>query len=343
MTLHSEASWRSDGNSPALVRDGSTLVFFSCYEPRGHTLRRHGPLAALGAATPVILRGDPDPAVGKWIEAVWAAADGRLFGWYHAEEHGPARSPLYLPHIGEVVSEDDGLTWQCRGEILRAPPGETDIGYRNGFCAGGFGDLCVLPDRGQTFLYMPFTSFVKTEAAQGIGMARLALPRTDRPQDGLEIWSGGAWRAGAHHLPAPLWPTAKGWRHPDPDAFWGPAVHYNRAVDCYVMLLNRTAGGNGNMVQEGVYVSVNPDLADPAGWSQPAKLVQGGAWYPQVIGLEPGDGDARAGARSRFYMAGFSAWELEIATGRPAGAEHPLVLTTADFAPLFGQGLRSPW
>lgn len=343
LTLHGEASWRADGNSPALVRNKDTLVFFSSYEPRGHTLRRQGPLATLDLPVPVVIRNDPDQAVGKWIEAIWPAPDGRLFGWYHAEEHPPAPSPLYLPHIGEVVSQDDGLTWECRGEILRAPPGETDISYRNGFCAGGFGDLCVLPDRQQAFLYMPFSSFVRTEASQGVCMARLPLPRGDRPADGLEIWSGNAWRRGAQHLPQPLWPTARGWRHPDPDAFWGPAVHYNRAIDAYVMLLNRTAGGNRNMVQEGIYVSVNPDLAEPKGWSQPIKLVQGGAWYPQVIGLEPGDGDTRAGRRSQFYMAGFSAWEMEITTERVAHAGRPMMLTTADFAPLFGKGMRAPW
>lgn len=343
ITLHGEVSWRADGNSPALVRPADTLVFFSSYEPRGHTLRRQGPLARLGAATPVIIRDDPDPAVGKWIEAIWPAPDGRLFGWYHAEEHPSAPSPLYLPHIGEMVSEDDGLSWTCHGEILRAPADETDIGYRNGFCAGGFGDFCVLPDRAQSFLYMPFTSFVKTEAAQGVAMARLPLPRGGAPADGLEIWSGGRWRPGAQHLPDPLWPTARGWRHPDPDAFWGPAVHYNRATDSYIMLLNRTAGGSANMVQDGIYVSVNPDLADPRGWSQPVRLTQGGAWYPQIIGLQPGDGDTRAGAQSRFFMAGFSAWDMSVTPEPLTTADRPLLLKTADFAPLFGAGLRAPW
>lgn len=35
----------------------------------------------------------------------------------------------------------------------------------------------------------------------------------------------------------------RGWRHADPDGFWGPALHYNRALGAFVMLFNRTAGG----------------------------------------------------------------------------------------------------
>lgn len=343
ITLHGDIAWRADGNSPALMRTDSAVVFVSAYEPRGHTFRRQGPLDSLGQARPVIIRNDPDPTVGKWIEAVWPAPDGRLFGWYHAEERAPCSTPLYVPHIGELVSEDDGATWHWRGEILRAPASETSCDYRNGFCAGGYGDLCLLPDRDQSFLYMPFSSFTATESAQGISLARLPLPRPENPAEGLELWSDGAWRQAADRLPQPVWPTRRGWRHSDPDAFWGPAVHYNLAIDSYVMLVNHTAGGSNNILQEGIYASINPRLDRPADWSRPARLVQGGAWYPQVVGLAPGDGDTRAGSHSRFYMAGFSTWGMEITTAAYNGPDRPLVLARDDFAPLFGAGLRSPW
>lgn len=54
-------------------------------------------------------------------------------------------------------------------------------------------------------------------------------------------------------------------------------MHYNRALDAFVMLLNRTAAGHGDLPQEGIYASMNHDLADAEGWSPPLQIVRGGA------------------------------------------------------------------
>lgn len=339
--LHAGVAWRADGNSPVLVEPRGTLVFFSDYEPMGHTLRRLGRLENLGLPEPVRFRNDPSPQVGKWIEAIWRASDGRLYGWFHAEERAKG-SRLFVPCISEAVSDDDGLSWSLRGELFRSPADQIDTGFLNGFFAGGYGDLSVLPDRNGRHLYMGFTSFLADETLQGIVFARLPAPRPEDPRAGLEIWRDGRWQP-AGPPPSPLWPIRRGWRHPDPDGFWGPALHFNRALDCFVMLLNRTANGSGNLVQEGTYVSTNQDLADPSGWSVPKKLVQGGAWYPQVIGESPGDGDTRAGAQARFFLGGFSAWAISFSRTDAVADDRPLILTKEDFPRLFGPGLRSPW
>ena len=76
-----------------------------------------------------------------------------------------------------------------------------DCSYRNGFFAGGYGDLSVLPDRAGRHLYMAFTSYVSDEAAQGVAMARQAIGPSGAPGD-LELWSEGAWRPAANNLPA---------------------------------------------------------------------------------------------------------------------------------------------
>jgi hypothetical protein len=71
------------------------------------------------------------------------------------------------------------------------------------------------------------------------------------------------------------------------------------------MLLNRAR--NSDFDGEGIYVSFTPTLDDPSRWSTPVKILHGGAWYPQVLGLEPGMGtDKVAGERARFFMAGRS-------------------------------------
>jgi hypothetical protein len=345
LTLHGSEIWRTDGNSPVLLDGSGATAFFSHYEPRGHTFRRRGSLDLRfdAPSQPVRIVDDPAPEVGKWIEAVWRGPDGRLHGWYHAEELAACPRRLFLPHIGALVSEDDGLTWRCTGELLRAPAAQTDCSYLNGFFAGGYGDLSVLPDRAGRHLYMGFTSYVADESAQGVVLARQAIGTRGDP-GALELWCDGAWRTPQGRPPTPLWRPVRGWRHADPDSFWGPALHFNRALNCYVMLLNRTAGGHGDLVQEGIYLSFNAKLDDPTGWTRPLQLVRGGAWYPQVIGLEPGDGDMHAGRRARFFMAGFSAWEIEF--GEPSEvkeAQHLLAPTASDFAKYFGVGRKCPW
>jgi hypothetical protein len=347
VTLHDEDFWRTDGNSPVQVGGDGVTVFFSDYAPRGRTFRRRASRALRfeDKASAVRLLDDPDPQVGKWIEAVWKdTACGVLRGWYHAEEVAPCAARLFVPHIGELISEDDGVSWRCRGELLRAPPGQIDCSWQNGFFAGGYGDLCVVPDRLGRHLYMPFTSCLTDENFQGIVMARMPAARPPVPAAGLELWGSEGWRPAADRFPQPILRPARGWRHVDPDCFWGPAVHYNRALDAYVMLLNHTADGDGDLVQEGIYASINRALDNPAGWSPPLQIVRGGAWYPEVVGLEDGCGDAEAGGVGRFFMAGFSAWSIEFARpGYGPAINHPLHPTKADFARLFGVGKRCPW
>ena len=348
VSLHTDEFWRTDGNSPVLAEQGGVTVFFSDYVPRGRTFRRRSERARTvdGTSVPVQLIDDPDPEVGKWIEAVWRDPGGVLRGWYHAEELAPCTARLFVPHIGEVVSHDDGSSWRCRGEILRAPSAEIDCSWRNGFFAGGYGDLSVVPDRHGDFLYLAFSSYRQDEAAQGVVMARLPAKRPAKPSHGLELWCSDGWRAAAEDRVAkPLWPQVRGWRHADPTGFWGPAVHYNQALGAYVMLLNRTANGAANLVQEGIYLSISDAIEDPHGWSEPLQLVRGGAWYPQVVGLDDGQGDAVAGSSARFFMGGFSAWEIELFTpGRASPLlDRPLVPTAAQFAATFGADKRSPW
>lgn len=345
ITLHGEESWRTDGNSPVqITRDGVT-AFYSDYKPRGHTLRRQGGhgLRFEDKPIPIRLIDDPDPRVGKWIEAVWRDPAGVLRGWYHAEEAAPCAAKLYVPHIGEVVSDDDGFTWRWRGELLRAPIDQIDCSWQNGFFVGGYGDLCVVPDRIGRHLYLSFSSYLADERAQGVVVARMPQARPQLPATGLELWSSEGWRP-ASRYPKPLWRAIRGWRHADPDCFWGPSVHYNRALGAHVMLLNHTAGGAGDLLQEGIYVSVNRTLDNPEAWSPPLQIVRGGAWYPEVVGLDDGCGDTEAGMVARFFMAGFSAWEIEFTSPQQADViNRPLCPTKADFAKLFGADKRCPW
>jgi hypothetical protein len=64
-------------------------------------------------------------------------------------------------------------------------------------------------------------------------------------------------------------------------------------------------------------VSFSPDLSRPELWTTPRKLIDKAefpGWYffyPQVMGLGPGETDREAGSRARLYVGGISEWELE--------------------------------
>lgn len=322
IALYDERLGRADSNSPVHAYRDRSFAFVSHYEPIGHIYRRIGS-AGLRFEAPmerVRIAGDPDPAVGKWLESTWRDATGRLYGWYHAEEVAPCLYDLRLPHVGAMASDDDGATWHPLGVILRAPADGHDCDYRNGFFAGGYGDPSVIADRESKYFYIHFSSYVSDESAQGIVAARYPVARRDQPAGAVEVWTGAGWVPAGAAAPRPFWPQERGWRHRDPTGFWGPAVHFNRALGRFVMLLNRTEHGAGNWRQEGIYITFNPDPADPSRWTGPQRLVEGGYWYPQVIGLGADDGDTRAGEVARFFMSGFSAWDIRFprdAAGSP--------------------------
>lgn len=339
--LHDGSFQRSDCNSPVHMHQGRLFAFVSHYLPIGHSYRRIGERGFRFAAPlePVRIVNDPDSTIGKWIESTWRDPLGRLYGWYHAEDLAPCARRLFIPHIGGMRSDDDGATWQLGGALLRPPADKFDCAYQNGFLAGGYGDFSVIPDRDQAYFYLHFSSYLSDESAQGIAVARYPISSRGNPSDSIEIWRDGAWRQGAWQLPTPIFPSLRGWQYRDPDSFWGPAVHYNRDLGVYVMLLNHTQNGTADIRQEGIYCSFNESLQDPEGWSAPICIVKGGGWYPQVIGQGPEDSDTRAGATARFFMTGFSAWEIRFS---PANSEAPPAPIEINWFSILEQFSRGP-
>ena len=75
---------------------------------------------------------------------------------------------------------------------------------------------------------------------------------------------------------------------------------------------------------EGYYVSFNPDISNPLGWSEPVKVLDGEdarqatapdgsmtGWYVSVFPAEDYDNDNRIGRRARLFATGTSLWEIE--------------------------------
>ncbi|MBI5691396.1 MAG: hypothetical protein HZC55_15025 [Verrucomicrobia bacterium] len=252
-----------------------------------------------------------------WIESVWPEDDQVLWGWYHCEPVGLfPDSTLTAPKIGAVVSLDGGRTLRDLGIVLESGD-PLDPTAQNGYFAGGHGDFTVMLDRERKYFYFFFDNYGGAKETQGVCVARLAFEDRANPVGKVWKYHDGQWKEpGLGGKMTPILPVVQRWQSRAPDALWGPSVHWNTHLNCFVMLLNRAQGEPG-WSQEGVYVSFSSDLSRPGAWTTPRKILdreEFPGWYffyPQVMGLEAGGSDRRAGATARLYVGGISKWEID--------------------------------
>jgi hypothetical protein len=268
-------------------------------------------LESLHDAGPVAFASHPGH--GVWFEAIVPEEeDGAWYAYYHHERPADlcGRGDRQLPRIGAMRSRDRGETWDDLGIILDAPAGSEACQSSNRFVLGGVGDVTAAVDPDTRDIYLYFSQYSRDAAVQGVAVARLAWADRDEPAGKLAIWNDGAWLADGHGTPLVRARQPFHDRSSAADVFWGPSIHWNTYLERYVMLLNRARDDQFN--NEGIYVSYSPTLADPSQWSPPVKLMDGGGWYPQVIGIEAGTGTDRiAGKRARFFLTGRSERYIE--------------------------------
>ncbi len=302
-----------DCSSPAHWADGTMYMFYST----GHPFRSSGPDLFHLSRPSQRVSFDNESAWkmgARWIEATHQAKDGKLYMWYHNEP--PLPGGRTAPRIGAMVSADDGLHWQDLGIIVEAPPGSNNGESSNKYFVGGNGDFTVLPDHEHEFLYCFTSTYNKDIAEQGIAVARMRYADRDSPVGKVFKWHDGTWtQAGLGGHVTPIFTVRTDWHRPDADAFWGPSIHWNTHLRTWVMLLNRAK--DKDWAQEGIYVSFNPALGDPTGWTTPVKILDAAQlhkskWYPQVVGLDAAqqETDKRAGRVARLFVAGISDWEI---------------------------------
>jgi hypothetical protein len=270
----------------------------------------------------------PHPGHGIWIDSVLVDEIGVWYAYYHHEVLADmcGSTTRAIPKIAAAKSADRGLTWEDLGPILEAPPDTFACASLNRYVVGGVGDVSAVLDHERQDVFLFFSEYSKHPAEQGVAVARLAWADRETPMGRVTIWQNGVWLSPRRvadgdaesnprwEYPAgtPLVPVSRPWHdgNASADAFWGPSVHWNTYLGRYVMLLNRARDeGFGN---EGIYVSYAGRLDEPPAWSAPRKIMNGGGWYPQVAGLEPGSGtDKLAAQRARFFVTGRSEHYIE--------------------------------
>jgi hypothetical protein len=241
--------------------------------------------------------------------------DGTIFAWYHHEPAGLCgKVHLTAPQIGALVSYDGGNSFLDMGIVLESGY-PLDCSAQNGFFAGGHGDFSVLLGRNRKYFYFLFSNYAGPQEAQGVALARMRVDRRSTPVGAVEKYYAGGWsEPGLGGQVSAIFPANVVWSQPNADSFWGPSVHWNGYLGKFVMLLNHTCCAPG-WPQEGVYVSFNSALSDPAGWTTPAKILDSlpadtVPWYPQVLGLGPQGTDKLAERVARLYVGGRSTWEI---------------------------------
>jgi len=298
-----------DSNSPAFWWQSQLRILTSA----------NAPLLSIGGSqfyemrtvTPTIVPPDNLPL---WIEAAWLDENGTLYAWYHHEPGGLCSgSRLTAPWIGALVSTNGGRTFFDLGKILEAAEAP-DCSAKNGWFAGGHGDFSVIVDEAREFFYFYFSTYGGEVERQGVAVARMPFALRQTPVGNVWKFHEGDWNEpGIGGRVTPAIRTAKAWQRADADSFWGPSLHWNHHLESWVMLLSRSCCEPA-WPQEGIYVSFNPDLTNPTGWSAPQAILKGlgfePGWYPQVLGTQIGETDKIAGRLARLYVHGVSRWEL---------------------------------
>ncbi len=304
-----------DCNSPLHWDAAGNLYLFASVQ---HPFRSQG-VGLLGIIEKnelplsTMIHSDFELLGGMWLEATFRDADGTLYGWYHNEISARCDNEfLTVPRLGALVSYDEGAIWEDLGIVMQAPDESFNCGTENFFFAGGNGDFTVLLDRNKEYFYFFFGSYDSQFAEQGICLGRMRYEDRNAPIGKVWKWRNEAWdEPGLNGRGTPLLTVKTNWHSAEPDAYWGPSVHYNSYLEQYVMLLNHAVDTRWG--QEGIYISYNRDLADPSGWSVPERLPfePEGRAYPQVIGLSDGETDKLAGRSPRLFVQGDSLWQLD--------------------------------
>lgn len=312
-----------DSNSPAYW-NGKTFYLINSAD--GHQYISSGPdIAHLGYRNQIHL-GDTDDRLYIWIEATLKANDGTLYGAYHYEPDALCESNNHLPtapKIAWIRSRDNGATWDDLGFIISANPASVRCDSASPWDVGGTGDFSIAPDRSGQYVYFYGTSYDPHFEEQGIFAARMKFSDRDNPSGRVWKWYKGGWTEHGEwgHI-TPIFRPEKDFTHAGGAMFWGPSIHWNTYLGMYVMLLNHAI--DPQLSTDGIYISFNRHIDDPAGWSRPKmildraeiqKVMQGvnlsptkmtNGWYPEVIGDGMGETDSLVGKTGRLFLAGVS-------------------------------------
>src|SRR5262249_14989679 len=149
----------------------------------------------------------------------------------------------------------------------------------------------------------------------GISFARMRWIDRDHPldpqsgQSRVLKWDGTDWTAaGIGGTSVAIFHDSEqvSWTSLQNNGFWGPSAHWNVDLQKFIVLMNRSKGGNYET--EGIYMTYASTLDNPQAWTAPTLIIADNqGWYPQVIGNPDVQGtDTLAGSQARYFNQGYS-------------------------------------
>ena len=233
------------------------------------------------------------------LSGLYRHTDGRLYGFYHAEDWltetgertptipGTDVVPGFYASVAAAVSDDDGLTWTKLGQVLTGelPKDWTDpVSYDQGVCGPG-----AIVDRNGRYLLLYYTD----NSRQGGQTVLLSVARADLRDGPPGPSSFRKYHFGSFGEPGL---AGKGSPLPGQDAYLGNPVRsyghpvWSESLKRYVMVLNLgtwdSAASDLDPTRSGIYIMFSEDGLY---WSSPRQLVA------DYIYFQPG--------RSFSYMA----------------------------------------
>jgi hypothetical protein len=213
---------------------------------------------------------------GAWLMSVADLGNGRMVGFYHAEDREwPGHSDTGIiawKSVARATSDDGGKTWAKQGQVLTSPIEKPTVPTW-----GGSGDPCVVWDDETERWYCFFQEHV------------LYMAVSEDPEGRAGTWRkffrGGFTEPGLGGGNSPI-PALQGFRGANPSVLW------NDHLERWLMTWHTWEGS--------LAVAHSEDLIH---WQEPKILLpfQANAknWYPTIIG----ETDTSAGAEAWLYYA----------------------------------------
>jgi len=246
-----------------LLRNGSSRMMFwpgeDSYRTTGTSLFE---MQNCVKVLPKGSKGDYDNG-GAWLYSVFRRGGRRMLGFYHAEDHRFPLSPnsdfTAYKSIARCASDDSGLTWKDRAQILTSHQRKPQKAAWS-----GLGDHCTVWDEKNR----RYLCFFQEDGR--FCMAMSADPE-GRPGSWRKWYKGGFTEPGLGGRATPI-PALAGHSGVNPSVLW------NTFLDRWVMVWHRWAGD--------LWISTSKSLTD---WSPPKLLLgkpskAGKVWYPTLIG-----------------------------------------------------------
>jgi hypothetical protein len=255
-------SYAPDGHYTVLRMGGSLMMFWPGHDSYRSTGASIFEMRECVKVLPMGNAGGFDNG-GAWLYSVFRRGERGMMGFYHAEDHKFPLSPdskwTAYKSIARCTSEDLGLTWSHREQILTAHEPKPEKAAWS-----GLGDHCVVWDEKNH----RFVCFFQEGAILCMAMSE---DPEGRPGSWKKWFEGGFTEPGLGGCATPI-PALAGHRGGNPSVLW------NTFLQQWVMVWHRWAGD--------LWISTSDDLL---AWSPPKLLLSkpsdaGKAWYPTLIG-----------------------------------------------------------